>query len=401
MTRTVELLSPAGDMERLKMAVAYGADAVYLAGKEFGMRAGAANFYDDDLDRAVRFCHEHGVKAYITCNILPHDSDLVRLPAFLGILSDIGADAVILADLGVLSLIKKHAPSMKIHISTQFGVVNSETANYLYSLGADTVVLARELKLSEIRNIRLNTPDDLGLECFVHGAMCVSFSGRCLLSNYLTGRDSNRGNCAQPCRWKYNLVEESRPGEYYPVVEDDGTYIFNSKDLCMIEHIPELINAGVTSLKIEGRMKSFYYTAVTTQAYRKAIDAAASGVPLDPLWVKEVDMVSHRPYTTGFYFDEPGQYYADSSYSSAANVVAVVESCSSKGEAVLSQRNKFFQGDELEIVVPGGRPVPFMADMLFDENGSAIESTPRAMMIIKTVLPVEVPPMSIIRKRTV
>ncbi|MBR0351867.1 MAG: U32 family peptidase [Oscillospiraceae bacterium] len=401
MTKTVELLSPAGDAERLKMAVAYGADAVYLAGKEFGMRAGAANFSDDDLEHAVQYCHEHGVKAYITCNILPHDSDLVRLPAFLGLLSDIGADAVIIADLGVLASVKKHAPRLKFHISTQFGAVNSETANYLYSLGADTIVLARELNLSEIRQIRRNTPDDLGLECFVHGAMCVSFSGRCLLSNYLTGRDSNRGNCAQPCRWKYRLLEESRPGEYFPVVEDDGTYIFNSKDLCMIEHIPELLDAGVTSLKIEGRMKSFYYTAVTAQAYRKAIDAAVSGVPLDPLWVKEVDMVSHRPYTTGFYFDEPEQYYADSSYTTAANVVAVVESCSSEGDAVLSQRNKFFRGDELEIVIPGGVPVSFRADKLFDENGSSIESTPRAMMIIKTALPCAVPPMSIIRKRTV
>ena len=399
--RTVELLSPAGDMERLRMAVSYGADAVYLAGKEFGMRAGAANFQDEELSRAVSYCHDRGVKVYITCNILPHDSDLIRLPSFLGFLSEIGADAVIVADLGVLSLIKNHAPKLKIHISTQFGVVNSETANFLYSLGADTIVLARELKLSEIAAIRRNTPEELGLECFVHGAMCVSFSGRCLLSNYLTGRDSNRGNCAQPCRWKYRLVEETRPGEYYPVVEDDGTYVFNSKDLCMIEHIPELIDAGVSSMKIEGRMKSFYYTAVTTSAYRHAIDAAERGVPLDPLWVKEVEMVSHRPYTTGFYYDEAGQFYSDSSYTSSANVVAVVENCLSNGEAVLSQRNKFFCGDELEIVIPGGRPVAFRAEKLFDEDDVAIESTPRAMMIIKTVLPLEVPPMSIIRKRTV
>ena len=399
--RTIELLSPAGDLERMRMAVSYGADAVYLAGKEFGMRAGAANFQDEELVNAVSYCHDRGVKVYITCNILPHDSDLVRLPGFLGLISEAGADAVIVADLGVLSLVKKQAPKLKIHISTQFGVVNSETANYLHSLGADTVVLARELKLSEIAVIRRKTPEELGLECFVHGAMCVSFSGRCLLSNYLTGRDSNRGNCAQPCRWKYGLVEESRPGEYYPVVEDDGTYIFNSKDLCMIEHIPELIDAGVTSMKIEGRMKSFYYTAVTTSAYRHAIDAAERGVPLDPLWVKEVEMVSHRPYTTGFYFDEAEQYYSDSSYVSSANVVAVVESCLSNGEAVLSQRNKFFRGDELEILIPGDHPVTFRAEKLFDENDNAIDSTPRAMMIIKTVLPLEAPPMSIIRKRTV
>ena len=398
--RTVELLSPAGDLERLRMAVAYGADAVYLAGKEFGMRAGAANFSDDDLAAAVAHCHEHGVKTYVTCNILPRDDQMDRLPAYLGLLQEIGTDAVIVADLGVLSLIKKHAPKLGIHISTQLGVVNSETACFLHSLGADTVVLARELKLEEIRRIRDNTPKELRLECFVHGAMCVAFSGRCLLSNYLTGRDSNRGNCAQPCRWKYSLMEETRPGEYFPIEEDGGTYIFNSRDLCMVDHVPELLDAGVSSLKIEGRMKSFYYTAVTTSAYRHAIDAALKGEPADPVILREVDMVSHRPYTTGFYYDQPGQYYSDSSYSSGANVVAVVESCRENGEAVLSQRNKFYRGDELEIVIPGGRPVEFKADELFAEDGSPIDSTPRAMMIIRTVLPQRVPPMSIIRKRT-
>ena len=398
--RTVELLSPAGDLERLRMAVTYGADAVYLAGKEFGMRAGAANFSDDDLAKAVAHCHEHGVKTYVTCNILPRDDQMDRLPAYLGLLQDIGTDALIVADLGVLSLIKKHAPNLSIHISTQLGVVNSETACFLHSLGADTVVLARELKLEEIRHIRENTPEELRLECFVHGAMCVAFSGRCLLSNYLTGRDSNRGNCAQPCRWKYSLMEETRPGEYFPIEEDGGTYIFNSRDLCMVDHVPELLGAGVSSLKIEGRMKSFYYTAVTTSAYRHAIDAALKGEPADPVILREVDMVSHRPYTTGFYYDQPGQYYSDSSYSSGANVVAVVESCGENGEAVLTQRNKFYRGDELEIVIPGGRPVGFKADKLFAEDGSPIDSTPRAMMIIRTVLPQRVPPMSIIRKRT-
>ena len=401
MMRTVELLSPAGDLERLKMAVAYGADAVYMAGKEFGMRAGAANFSDDELADAISYCHSKDVKVYITCNTLPHDSELVRLPEFLGFLNEVGADAVIAADFGVLQMVRKYAPSLKIHISTQFGVVNSETANALYSLGADTVVLARELKLSEIKEIRRKTPEELRLECFVHGSMCVSFSGRCLLSNYLTGRDSNRGNCAQPCRWKYRLVEETRPGEYFPVVEDNGTYIFNSKDLCMIGHIPELLDAGVTSLKIEGRMKSFYYTSVVTSAYRQAIDAALEGKQLDPFWVKEVDMVSHRPYTTGFYYDEPGQHYSDSMYYSEANVVAVVESCSTDGEALLSQRNKCYKGDELEIMIPGDRPVSFKADELVDESGVPIDSTPRAKMRFRTVLPKAVPPMSIIRKRTV
>ncbi len=399
--KTVELLSPAGDPERLKMAVAYGADAVYLAGREFGMRAGAANFDDDDLAETVSYCHEHGVKAYFTCNTLPHDDEMERLPAYLALLNEAGADAVIVADMGVLSMVKRFAPSLKIHISTQFGAVNSETANALHSLGADTVVLARELKLSEIKEIRRKTSDELRLECFVHGAMCVSFSGRCLLSNYLTGRDSNRGNCAQPCRWKYRLVEETRPGEYFPVIEDKGTYIFNSKDMCMIEHIPELLDAGVSSLKIEGRMKSFYYTAVVTSAYRHAIDAAVSGIPLDPIWVREVDMVSHRPYTTGFYYDQPGQHYSDSMYYSEANVVAVVESCSVQGEALLSQRNRFFRGDELELLIPGKVPIPFKAEKLYDEQGAPIDSTPRSMMFFRTVLPCEVPPMSILRKRTI
>ncbi len=399
--KTVELLSPAGDSERLKMAVAYGADAVYLAGREFGMRAGAANFDDDDLAETVSYCHEHGVKAYFTCNTLPHDDEMERLPAYLALLNEAGADAVIVADMGVLSMVKRFAPSLKIHISTQFGAVNSETANALHSLGADTVVLARELKLSEIKEIRRKTSDELRLECFVHGAMCVSFSGRCLLSNYLTGRDSNRGNCAQPCRWKYRLVEETRPGEYFPVIEDKGTYIFNSKDMCMIEHIPELLDAGVSSLKIEGRMKSFYYTAVVTSAYRHAIDAAVSGIPLDPIWVREVDMVSHRPYTTGFYYDQPGQHYSDSMYYSEANVVAVVESCSVQGEALLSQRNRFFRGDELELLIPGKVPIPFKAEKLYDEQGAPIDSTPRAMMFFRTVLPCEAPPMSILRKRTI
>lgn len=397
--KTVELLSPAGDVERLKMAIAYGADAVYLSGKEFGMRAGAANFRDEEFADIISACHQSGVKVYVTCNTLPRDSEMERLPAFLCLLNEAGADAAIVADLGVLFMVKKYAPSLRIHISTQFGVVNSETANALYSLGADTVVLARELNLSEIKVIRSNTPKDLRLECFVHGAMCVSFSGRCLLSNYLTGRNSNRGNCAQPCRWKYSLVEETRPGEYFPVIEDNGTYIFNSRDLCMIEHVPDLLDAGISSLKIEGRMKSFYYTAIVTSAYRHAIDAAVQGVPLDSVWIKEVDMVSHRPYTTGFYYDQPGEQYSDSLYSSGANVLAVVESCKDNGEAILSQRNKLYRGEELEIVIPGSKPIAFKAEILTAEDGTPIESTPRAMMLFRTVLPCAVPPMSIVRKR--
>ena len=394
----VELLSPAGDFERLEMAVAYGADAVYLAGTRFGMRAGAGNFEKDELYRAVRYCHERNVKVYITCNTIPHDSEFLDLPEYLHFLWEIQADALIVADLGVLWAIRREIPGMKTHISTQFGVVSSETACALYELGAETVVLARELKLDEIRKIRQQTPSELKLECFVHGAMCVAFSGRCLLSNYLTGRDSNRGLCAQPCRWKYHLVEETRPGEFFPVVEDNGTHIFNSRDLCMIDHIPDLLDAGVDSLKIEGRMKSFYYAAVVTGAYRHAIDAALSGKALDVKWQNEVNMVSHRPYTTGFYFTQPGEEYADSSYSSGAEVAGVVESCSDDGLAVLTQRNRISQGDALELLIPGRLPIPFSAGRITSEEGFEIESTRHAMMRYCLDLPVQAPRLSIIRK---
>ena len=398
--RTAEILSPAGDEERMRMAVAYGANAVYLAGKHFGMRAAAGNFGRDAMAEAVRYCHERGTKVYVTCNTLPREEEIPLLPDYLHFLQDIGADAVIAADFGVFSLIRRETPHMKVHVSTQFGVVNSEAARALYDYGADTVVLARELSLSEIRAIRKNTPEDLRIECFVHGAMCMAFSGRCLLSNYFTGRDSNRGQCAQPCRWSYHIVEETRPGEYYPIIEDNGTHILNSRDLCMIDHVPELLECGVNSLKIEGRMKSFYYTAVVTAAYRHAMDAALAGEPLDPRWRTEVEMVSHRPYTTGFYYGEPDQEYADSSYSSGANVAAVVESCDSGGFAVLTQRNKFHAGDEMELLLPGELPVPFTADALFTREGEPLESTAQAMMVFRMKLPCAAPPLSIIRMKT-
>ena len=338
MTDKLELLSPAGDMERLTMDIAYGADAVYLAGRRFGMRASAVNFSDEELVRAVETAHASGVRVYVTCNTLPREDELTELPEYLGFLQEAGADALIIADLGVLELAKKYAPRMKKHVSTQLGVINSATANALYAMGADTVVLARETPIEDIKKIRANTPEELRIEAFVHGAMCVSFSGRCLLSNYLTGRDANRGQCAQPCRWKYHLVEEKRPGEYFEITEDGGTYILNSRDMRMIEHLPELIDAGVSSFKIEGRMKSAYYAAVVTNAYRHALDAAIAGRPLERVWVDETDMVSHRPYTTGFYFGQPGQHYAEASYYTSADVAAVVESCDEQGNAVLTQR---------------------------------------------------------------
>ncbi|MBQ5976519.1 MAG: U32 family peptidase [Oscillospiraceae bacterium] len=396
-----ELLSPAGDMERLRMALLYGADAVYLAGHAYGMRAASANFSDDELEAAVTLAHTAGAKLYVTCNTLPLENELAPLPRYLGFLQEIGVDAMIIADLGVLSLAKKHAPRVARHVSTQFGVINSASANALYELGADTVVLARETKLEDIRRIRANTPPELRLEAFVHGAMCVSFSGRCLLSNYLTGRDANRGECAQPCRWKYHLVEEKRPGQYFEITEDGGTYIMNSRDMRMIEHLPELLDAGISSFKIEGRMKSAYYTAVVTNAYRQALDAAIERKPLDPLWVEETEKLSHRPYSTGFYFGDPGQHYGEASYSATADVVAVVEECDEEGNALLTQRNKFFRGDELELLLPGRASVSFRAGQIFGPEGEEIEDTRRAMMEFHLKLPACAPKGAIVRKNRV
>ena len=393
-----ELLSPAGDWERLNMALLYGADAVYLAGREFGMRAAAGNFDDERLAAAVRLAHGKDVKVYVTCNTLPREEELERLPRYLGFLQEAGVDALIIADMGVLHMAKQYAPKLARHVSTQFGVTNSASANALYELGADTVVLAREVPLADIRRIRANTPPELRLEAFVHGAMCVSFSGRCLLSNYLTGRDANRGQCAQPCRWKYHLVEETRPGEYFEISEDGGTYIMNSRDLCMIEHIPELLDAGVSSLKIEGRMKSAYYTAVVTNAYRHAIDAVLSGKPVERIWIAETEKLSHRPYSTGFYFDQPGQHCAEASYFSTADVAAVVESCDTEGNAVLTQRNKFYCGDTLELLLPDAPPMPFVAEHIYDTDGEELEDTRRAMMELRMKLPAAAPKGAIVRK---
>ena len=395
----IELLSPAGDRERLEMALLYGADAVYLAGHAYGMRASSANFSDEELEAAVRLVHARGKRLYVTCNTLPLEGELEALPGYLGFLREIGVDALIVADLGVLRLAKRYAPGVALHVSTQLGVINSAAATELYELGADTVVLARETKLADIRRIRANTPPALRLEAFVHGAMCVSFSGRCLLSNYLTGRDANRGECAQPCRWKYHLVEEKRPGQYFEISEDGGTYILNSRDMCMIEHLPELLDAGVSSLKIEGRMKSAYYAAVVTNAYRGALDDALAGRPLDERWLHETRMLSHRPYSTGFYFGEPGQHLAEASYTSEAEVVAVVEDCDGAGNARLTQRNKFCRGDSLELLLPGRAPLLFTAEPLLDAEGAPIEDTRRAMMPFRLRLPERAPRGAIVRKR--
>ena len=380
------------------MALLYGADAVYLAGTEFGMRASAGNFDEEQLRQAVRLAHGRGVRVYVTCNTLPREDELQRLPGYLEFLQDAGADALIVADIGVMSLAKRYAPKLALHVSTQFGVINSAAANSLYDLGADTVVLARETPLEDIRKIRKNTPRELRLEAFVHGAMCVSFSGRCLLSNYLTGRDANRGQCAQPCRWKYHLVEETRPGEYFEISEDGGTHIMNSRDMCMIEHIPELLDAGVSSFKIEGRMKSSYYAAVVTNAYRQAIDAAVAGRELDRLWVEETEKVSHRPYSTGFYYDYPGQHYSSASYTTEADVMAVVDSCDEAGNAVLIQRGKFYRGDTLELLLPGRTPVSFTAEHMLNAEGEEIEDTRHPAMVFQLKLPVYAPKFAVLRK---
>ena len=340
-TKRPEVLSPAGDREKLKMAVAYGADAVYLAGPGYGMRAGAGVFGPDDMAWAMGYCHARGVKVYVTVNTIPTDEQTDALPGYLESLEAAHADGLIVSDLGVLALAKRYAPHAAVHISTQAGVMNAQAARMFYDLGAKRVVLAREMSLAQIVGLRARAPKELELEAFCHGAMCVSFSGRCVLSNYLTGRDANQGACAQPCRWKYHLIEEKRPGELMELTEDGGTYLFNSRDMCMIDHVPELMAAGVASLKIEGRTKSAYYAAAVTSAYRHAVDAALAGQPLAPVWRDEVYAVSHRPYSTGFYFGPPGQYTGDACYFSRYDVAAVVEACDERGNAMLTQRNRF------------------------------------------------------------
>ena len=393
-----ELLSPAGDRERLEMALHYGADAVYLAGKEFGLRASAGNFDSDEIRKAVSLCHSLGRKVYVTVNVLPHEHQLLSLPAYLEETADAGVDGFIIADLGVLSLAKKHAPNVPVHISTQLGVVNSETANMLYDLGAKRVVLAREMSMENIRTLRSRIPKDLEIEAFVHGAMCVSFSGRCLLSNYITHRDANGGACSQPCRWKYHLVEEKRPGEYFEISEDGGTFIMNSADMCMIEHIGELVEAGVSSFKIEGRMKSAYYAAVTTNAYRHAIDDYLARKEFNPLWLDECMKVSHRKYSTGFYFGDPGQYYADAHYFTDADVCGIVSSCDDNCNAVISQRNKFSVGDKLELLTPDGEPKAFVLKEMFNAEGESIQSAPHPMMDVHMALPEKCGKLSLLRK---
>ena len=397
--RKPELLAPAGDMERLRMAVLYGADAVYLAGTSFGMRSFAGNFSPEELPEAVAFAHAHGVRVHVTVNTMPRGDELPALPAHLRLLNDSGVDALILADLGVFRMAQREAPNCELHISTQVSIANAACAAAWHELGAKRVVLARELSLEEIRVIRRDTPPELELETFAHGAMCVSYSGRCLLSNYMTGRDSNRGACAQPCRYQYALMEEKRPGEYFPVFEDEkGTYIMNSRDMCMIDHLAELAEAGVDCIKVEGRAKSAYYAAIITGAYRHALDAVAAGEPVDPVWRDEVEHVSHRRYSTGFFFGQPGQYTESSRYIRDWQVCAIVLDCDRNGMATMSLRNKFAAGDALELVGPHTRPFSFQAPVMQSEQGEDLREPRVPQMVFRMQLPQPVPPYSLLRK---
>jgi len=400
----LEVLAPAGDFERLVSALDYGADAVYLGAESFGMRASPQNFTFETLKDAVELAHSRGVKVYLTCNTLPRNSEIAGFQGFIEQAVACKIDAVIATDIGILSMIKKYAPSLEIHISTQAGIVNYATANEFYNMGAKRVVLARELSLEEIAEIRAKTPKELDIEAFVHGAMCVSFSGRCLLSSYMVNRDANRGECAQPCRWGYYLMEEKRPDEFYKITEDEqGTYILNAKDLCMLEHIDKVVAAGVTSLKIEGRAKSSYYVSVVTNAYRQAVDILKQN-PNDfklPQWLKdEVSKVSHRKYCTGFFFGHPKdcQYYETGGYIREFDVVATIEECKN-GLIYATQRNKFSVGDDVEILSPNSEPIYCKVTQLYNEKSEEIESANHAMMKFSMPCDKIFPKNSIIRKQ--
>ncbi len=405
-----EILSPAGNFEKMRAAILYGADAVYLAGHIFGMRAAADNFSIEELDEAVKYAHERGVKVYLTLNTMPREYEYDALRKYLTDLSHINIDAMIIADVGVLMLVKELLPNMEIHISTQANATSAAACLAWYSLGAKRVVLARELTLDEIKAIRIAIPDDLEIECFVHGSMCVSYSGRCLLSNHMVGRDANRGMCAQPCRWNYTIqnyeiVEEKRPDLRMPVEEINGeTFIMASRDTCTIEHIPELVEAGINSFKIEGRMKSAYYTAVVTNAYKMALDSYFSGeYKYDPDWYRELESVSHRDYHTGYYFTDShldanlapnNGYIKDKAYLAVA-----VSYDAEKGIAGFTQRNKMCFGDAAELLSPGMIGRELTIGELFDENMNPIESTPHPYMKFYMKVPFEIREGDILRAK--
>lgn len=406
MMKRVELLSPAGDMERLKLAVKFGADAVYVGGTQFGMRSNPSNFDPAQLQAACKLVHAAGKKLYLTCNTLPRSYELDALPDFLRSARAAGVDAFIIADMGVLAIAKQAAPEVEVHISTQAGIVNYAAANAFYQMGAKRIVTARELSLDEIKMIRDHTPPELEIEAFVHGAMCMSFSGRCILSDYMVGRDANRGDCAQPCRWKYHLMEETRPGQYFPInQEENGTYIFNSKDLCMIEHIPELVAAGVDSFKIEGRAKSAYYTAVVTHAYRQALDAYFAHPSPDfrvPDWVlAEMEKMSHRVYTTGFNFGplQNGQELNTGGYVRNWDVCALYRD-QQGNRLIVDQRNRFFEGDILEVLEPGQKPYTLtVRDLVREADGTRTEVANKATEVYSFAVDRPVSPDAILRRK--
>ena len=404
--RKTELLIPAGSLEVLKVAVLYGADAVYLGGEAFGLRAKAKNFTDEEIREGIAFAHSRGVKVYITANILAHNRDLEGVEAYFEELKDMGPDALIISDPGVFSIARRVCPEIDIHISTQANNTNYGTYLFWWNLGAKRVVSARELSLEEIRQIRERIPEEMEIESFIHGAMCISYSGRCLLSNFLTGRDANQGACTHPCRWKYSLVEETRPGEYFPVTENDrGTFIFNSKDLCMIDHIPEMMEAGIDSFKIEGRMKTALYVATVTRAYRLAIDACMR----DPeeyrknmAWYREeIGKCTNREFTTGFYFGKPGpdsQIYENSTYITGSVYLGRVDSVDGEGRCRLEQKNKFSVGENLELMKPDGRNIPVTVQGIWDEEGNPQDSCPHARQVIDVDLGMVPEPFDILRR---
>ena len=402
-----ELLAPAGDLEKLKIAIIYGADAVYFGGEMFSLRAGAGNLSIDEMKEGIRFAHERGKRCYLTINIFAHNEDIGPLTDYLEQIKNIGIDALIVSDPGIVDLIQEIIPDAEIHLSTQANMTNFRTARFWHKMGVKRLVLARELTFTEIKEIRKNIPSDMEVEAFVHGAMCISYSGRCLLSNFMIERDANRGMCAQPCRWKYSLVEEKRPGEYYPVEEDErGTYILNSRDLCMIEHLDKIVESGIMSAKVEGRMKSVFYVATVIHAYRQAIDAYFS----DPAryefkaeWLTELKKVSHREFTTGFYFDKPtnqDQNYQTSAYTREYSFVGIVKSYdSATGYAVVEQRNKMTLGDEIEVFGPD---IPFFKQALesmYDaESGEPLESAPHPQQVLRIKMDQPVKENYILRK---
>lgn len=400
-----EILAPAGDRERLDAALMFGADAVYLGADAFTMRAAPQNFKTEELSATVKKCHEKNVKVYLTVNTLPRNNEILLLPSYLEQWDDAGIDGFIVADIGVLSLCKKYAQKVPVHISTQAGIVNYVTANEFYNMGASRIVTARELSLNEIAEIRAKIPKELEIECFVHGAMCVSFSGRCLLSNYLLNRDANRGECAQPCRWEYAIMEKKRDGMYFPISDtENGTYILNSKDMCMIEHIPELIKAGINSFKIEGRAKSAYYAAVITNAYKSAVDEYMQNPSPDfkpSQWIiDECYKVSYRDYCTGFYFDAPNvnaQVSFEGGYIRHCDIAAVVTKCED-GFIFAEQRNKFCKGEMLDALEPNKSPVFFKAEEIFDLDGNELDSLPHPMMQFKIKSDLSFPAGTMLRK---